>query len=88
LTGARALGADFRASNDHIEEENPAAADFEFEALIAVAASLPDHLYVYREGRKPNTREMVAMPNYIILCRVKHDRVQIVNVLHARRRYP
>ncbi|MDR5740244.1 MULTISPECIES: type II toxin-antitoxin system RelE/ParE family toxin [unclassified Caballeronia] len=73
---------------DHIEEDNPAAADFVFEALIAAAASLPDHPYVYREGRKPNTREMVVMPNYIIVYRVKRDRIQIVNVLHARRRYP
>ena len=73
---------------DHIEEDNPAAADFVFEALIAAAASLPDHPYVYREGRKPNTREMVVMPNYIIVYRVKRDRIQIVNVLHERRRYP
>jgi addiction module RelE/StbE family toxin len=73
---------------DHIEEDNPTAADFVFEALIAVAASLPEHPYVYREGRKPNTREMVVMPNYIIVYRVKRDRIQIVNVLHARRRYP
>jgi addiction module RelE/StbE family toxin len=73
---------------DHIEEDNPAAADFVFEALIAAATSLPDHPYVYREGRKPNTREMVVMPNYIIVYRVKRDRIQIVNVLHARRRYP
>ncbi|MDR5785479.1 type II toxin-antitoxin system RelE/ParE family toxin [Caballeronia sp. LP003] len=72
---------------DHIEEDNPAA-DFVFEGLIAAAASLPDHPYVYREGRKPNTREMVAMPNYIIVYRVKRVRIQIVNVLHARRRYP
>jgi toxin ParE1/3/4 len=73
---------------DHIEEDNPAAADFVFEALIAAAASLPDHPYVYREGRKPNTREMVVLPNYIIVYRIKRDRIQIVNLLHSRRRYP
>jgi plasmid stabilization system protein ParE len=36
----------------------------------------------------PNTREMVVLPNYIIVYRVKRDRILIVNVLHARQRYP
>jgi toxin ParE1/3/4 len=73
---------------DHIEEQSPAAADFVFESIIAAAAALPDHPYVYREGRRPNTREMIVLPNYIVVYRVKLDRIQILNVLHARRRYP
>jgi ParE toxin of type II toxin-antitoxin system, parDE len=57
-------------------------------ALAFSGRFVPDHPYVYREGRKPNTREMVVLPNYIIVYRIKRDRIQIVNVLHARRRYP
>ncbi|SAL79075.1 translation repressor RelE [Caballeronia terrestris] len=48
---------------DYIEEQSPAAADFVFEAIIKAAAAIPDHPYVYREGRVPNTREMVVLPN-------------------------
>jgi len=31
---------------------------------------------------------MIVLPNYIVVYRVKLDRIQILNVLHARRRYP
>jgi plasmid stabilization system protein ParE len=37
---------------DHIEEQSPAAADFVFESIIAAAAALPDHPYVYPGGSK------------------------------------
>ena len=59
---------------DPIEEQSPAAADYVFESIIAAAATLPDQPYVYREGRRPNTREMIVLPNYIVVYRVKLDR--------------
>ncbi|MGX7000363.1 hypothetical protein [Caballeronia sp. KNU42] len=31
---------------------------------------------------------LTLLPNYIVVYRVKLDRIQIPNVLHARRRYP
>jgi plasmid stabilization system protein ParE len=31
---------------------------------------------------------MVVLPNYIIIYRVQRDHILIVNVLHARQRYP
>jgi addiction module RelE/StbE family toxin len=67
---------------DYIEEQSPAAADFVFETIIEAAAAIPDHPYVYREGRVPNTREMVVLPNYIVVYRIQRDRIQIVNDLH------
>jgi addiction module RelE/StbE family toxin len=72
----------------HISNESPVAADAVFDMIVAAVATLPDHPYAYREGRVPNTREMVVLPNYIIIYRVQRDRILIVNVLHARQRYP
>jgi toxin ParE1/3/4 len=76
------------AIHERIQEESLTAADFVFDAIIAAAAALPDHPYVYREGRVPNTREMVVLPNYIVVYRIKTDRIIVLNVLHARRRHP
>lgn len=75
------------AIHERIQEDSITAADFVFDAIVAAAAALPDHPYVYREGRVPNTREMVVLPNYIVVYRVT-DRIIVLNVLHARRRYP
>jgi toxin ParE1/3/4 len=74
--------------HEYISKDSIDAADFVQESILAAAAALPEHPYVYREGRVPNTREMVVLPNYIVVYRVKRDRIQIVNVLHSRRRYP
>jgi len=34
------------------------------------------------------TREAVVHPNYILIYRVLDDRVEVVNVVHARQQYP
>ena len=33
-------------------------------------------------------RELVAHPNYIVVYRVTDDAIEIVNVVHARQKYP
>lgn len=55
--------------------------------LEAVVLPLAEHPYLCRRGRVAGTREMVVSPNYIIIYRVAHV-IQIVSVLHTRRRYP
>jgi toxin ParE1/3/4 len=72
---------------EYIEERNPNAADGVFETITDAVALLPEHPYVYRMGRVRNTREMVVHPNYLVVYRVT-DRIIVLNVLHARRRYP
>ena len=54
------------------------------------AAVLPaaEHPYLYRTGRVPGTREIVAHPNYIVVYRVTAERIEVVRVLHARQEYP
>ena len=51
-------------------------------------SQLPQHPYLYRLGRVPGTRELVVHPNYIVVYRIAHSAVEIVNVLHSRQQYP
>ncbi len=53
-----------------------------------LAKQLPDHPYLYREGRVQGTREAVVHPNYIMVYRVGADLIDILAVLHARQQYP
>ena len=57
---------------------------------VIETAILPfaEHPYLFRLGRVSGTRELVAHPNYVVVYRVLADRVEIVNVVHARQQYP
>lgn len=70
-------------------------ADRNFQAAVklqreieACASRLPEHPYLYRPGRIEGTREAVVHPNYILIYRVGSDRIEIVNLVHARQQYP
>ncbi len=41
-----------------------------------------------RAGIVPSTRELVIHENYIVYYCVEDDMVQILRVLHVRRKYP
>lgn len=71
-----------------IADENPAAARRMKERLEAAVLPLSEHPYLYPRGRVPNTRELVAHPNYLLVYRVAPDQIRILNVLHARQEYP
>ena len=73
---------------DQIWQDSPGAADFVMDAILAAAAALPDHPYIYREGREPGTREMVVLPNYIVIYRIGLNLIDILDVAHARQRRP
>ncbi|XKF15854.1 type II toxin-antitoxin system RelE/ParE family toxin [Halomonas sp. BLK-85] len=72
----------------HIALENPHAARRLKARLESVVLPLSEHPYLYRVGELPGTREIVAHPNYVVVYRVAVNRVDIVNVLHARQEYP
>ncbi|KPW63168.1 hypothetical protein ALO80_200034 [Pseudomonas caricapapayae] len=57
------------------------------QTIEAATTALPQHPYLYRFGQVSGTREMVVHPNYVVVYRVT-DRIEIVNVLHARQQYP
>lgn len=71
-----------------IAGENPSAARRLKARLDAAPLPLAEHPYLYPVGRVPGTRELVAHPNYIIVYRVNIERIEVVNVLHARKEYP
>jgi len=39
-------------------------------------------------GRIPGTCEIVVHPNYLVIYAVETDRIEVLNVLHARQCYP
>jgi len=47
-----------------------------------------EHPYLFKAGRVPGTREIVAHPNYIVVYQVEATRIQVVAVLHTRQEYP
>lgn len=54
------------------------------------ASVLPaaEHPYLYRSGKVPGTRAIIAHPNYIVVYHVMAERIEVVSVLHARQEYP
>ena len=79
---------DLNAIVAYIRERNPTAALSLAERLIEDADNLgilPAH---YRRGRVPGTHEFVSHPNYILVYRRTLTVIEILNVIHARQRYP
>jgi len=72
----------------YIAQFNVSAAEAMQERLESVVLPLSQHPYLYRPGRVPGTREIVAHPNYIVVYRVLADCIEIIKVLHARQQYP
>jgi toxin ParE1/3/4 len=79
---------DLRTILRYIAARNPPAArrlKSAIEAAVLPVARYPD---LFRSGRVAGTREIVAHPNYVIVYHVSDDRIDILNVLHARQEYP
>lgn len=72
----------------YIAERNPAAARAMLALLEAAILPAAEHPYLYRPGRVPGTREVVAHPNYVLVYQVMLDRIEVISVLHARQEYP
>lgn len=72
----------------YIAARNPAAARRIRDLIVETTQRLGEHPYLYREGREPGTREVIVLPNYIVVYRVELAMIRIVNVLHASQQYP
>jgi toxin ParE1/3/4 len=73
---------------DYVAHRNQGAADTLRDRIESCVLPLSEHPYLFRPGRVPGTREIVAHPNYIVIYRVLADAVEIVSVVHAARKYP
>ncbi|QXG45783.1 type II toxin-antitoxin system RelE/ParE family toxin [Pseudomonas viridiflava] len=72
---------------NYIALENPKAADDFSDAIFASVDKLVQFPGTGREGRVKNTREWVVPDwSYLIPCRVKGDRLQILGIFHTRQR--
>lgn len=81
--------ADLAAITEYIGRFNARAAERMWDRLRACVLPLSEHPYMYRiSERVPGLREIVAHPNYLVLYRVTATRIEIVNVVHARRDFP
>jgi toxin ParE1/3/4 len=79
---------DLQAITEFIAETNPNAAQHLVDRLIEDADSLGIFPVQYRRGRVVGTHELVSHPNYILVYRYTVRAIEILNVLHARQRYP
>jgi len=81
--------ANLTAIIDYIGERDIRAAERMWHRLRSSVLPLSEHPYLYPiSARIPGLREVVAHPNYIVLYRVASDRVEVVNIVHARQQYP
>lgn len=80
--------SDLFAILDYIGARDIAAADRLNDLIQHAAGRLSRHPYIHRPGRLSGTREAVVHPNYLIVYRVGRDAIEILAVVHARRRYP
>ncbi len=80
---------DFDGIIDHIAEDNPVAAVEQGDAIEQQVANLPHYLKLGRTGRVKGTRELIiARTPYIVVYRVKKDRILILRVLHGAMQWP
>lgn len=72
----------------YVADRNPDAAQSLKDEIEAKAARLPERPRIYRRGRVEGTREMVVLPNYLVVYAEDPERVRVLRVLHAARQWP
>ena len=80
---------DLIAVADDIAADDPDAALSIIDRIAEAVAKLAEHPRIGRPGRVIGTRELVVpgLP-YIVPYRLREDRVQLLRVLHAARKWP
>jgi toxin ParE1/3/4 len=71
-----------------IAEENPDAAERIGDLIAGAIQPASEHPLIFRIGRVPGTREVVAHPNYLLVYKVNDDNIEVISVVHARQQYP
>ena len=81
--------ADLEAAFLYIFDDNPSAARGVRDRIRQSTERLADFPESGRPGRREGTRELVipGLP-YIIVYRIRGERVQLLRVLHTSRRWP
>ena len=80
---------DLDAAGEFIARDNPKAAGGVLKRIWDAVQLLAEHPDAGRPGRVPGTRELViADTTFIIPYRVVENTVQILRVLHGKRKWP
>ena len=80
---------DLDEAGEFIAQDNPKAASRVLKRIWDAVHMLADHPHAGRPGRVPGTRELVITDTpFIIPYRVVEDTVQILRVLHGKRKWP
>jgi toxin ParE1/3/4 len=80
---------DLDAVGDFIAQDNPEAASRVLRRIWDAVQMLAEHPHAGRAGRVPGTRELVITDTpFIIPYRVAENTVQILRILHAKRKWP
>jgi toxin ParE1/3/4 len=80
---------DLASLHAYIVEDSPAAAQRALLGIIRNVETLAEHPHIGRPGRVAGTRELVVPRTpYIVPYRVRDNRVQVLRVYHAARRWP
>jgi toxin ParE1/3/4 len=72
----------------HIAEKNPSAARKLQSRLKASVKPASAHPKIGRKGSVEGTREIVATATYILVYKEQGKAIEIVNIYHARQKYP
>jgi toxin ParE1/3/4 len=73
----------------YVANVNPPAARRLRQVLMESVLPVSEHPYLYRQSQTiPAVREIVAHPNYIVYYRVTASCIEVVNVIHTRRKFP
>jgi plasmid stabilization system protein ParE len=72
----------------YIARDNARAAADLWELIDDQVAGLADPLFPRRRGRVPGTYELVAHKNYIVIFQETESTITVLNVVHAKKRYP
>ncbi|ABF42559.1 Addiction module toxin, RelE/StbE [Candidatus Koribacter versatilis Ellin345] len=84
----RAL-SNLRDEVDYISRDNPTAAENTAELIASAVSHLAQFPAMGRVGRVYGTRELViANTPYVVPYRVRDNRIEIIRVFHASRRWP
>jgi len=85
-----ALATDhLKSAHEYIAEEAPAAADRQIDQILSAVELLTKFPRMGRGGRLEGTRELVVTGTpFLVAYRLRHDRVEILSVLHGARRWP
>ena len=77
------------AQLDYIDQDNPLAAVSHGDRIEEQVGMLIEHPKMGRPGRKKNTRELViSRTSFIMVHRIKGQRIELLRLLHGSQQWP